>query len=264
MPPPHTHTSPFPRPRAPAPHMHAPAFALRWIACPSLAACIHGGRSQCAGRALELQCMPLGARFPCCIAALGAGQATMGVGQLVVVCGGGGGALGGGGGGGGGGPDGTGGVHRIAYQTRHSYGGLWRPIPPLAHRTNGLHGDDAAADDRPALITPSNLMPGLKLALPSNPLAARTRAPVPKLVLYRGKGMFVFRLLVRMKVSPGADGWPCFGSRTYLQGHAASSGCTYRISIYLLHVPNTPQGIIINIRYAHHVCMLHVWVLLGT
>lgn len=41
---------------------------------------------------------------------------------------------------------------------------------------------------------------GLRLQLPSNPFAHRRRAPVPKLVLYRGKGMLLFRFVVRAKV----------------------------------------------------------------
>jgi len=41
----------------------------------------------------------------------------------------------------------------------------------------------------------------MKLHLPSNPFAPQpARAPVPKVVLYRGKGMLLFRFLVRAKV----------------------------------------------------------------
>eukprot|EP00198_Chlamydomonas_reinhardtii_P014202 XP_001703539.1 predicted protein [Chlamydomonas reinhardtii] len=45
------------------------------------------------------------------------------------------------------------------------------------------------------------LSPGLKLQAPSNPFARRPPRPsVPKLVLYRGRGMLLWRFLVRAKV----------------------------------------------------------------
>ncbi len=72
--------------------------------------------------------------------------------------------------------------------------------------TASFQGSPPSAPDDPASPPPSppgsqGLMgSGLRLQLPSNPFAARRRTPVAKQVLYRGKGMLLFRFVVRAKV----------------------------------------------------------------